>query len=177
MADSWAKTTWATIETGDFVKVKDVIYRVDRAETGQDPQYVGLTLFNPNLNAYNGFLLNSKPVLVRIAKNGALTPAGKRDDGLTDEAERLLQAKLGAELIATQTEGRPWILAERYSAPGLASHLHLFHGLYTGDVKAADGAELRATHKAFHAADAEKQPETARRLPHVHDAEPIRRSQ
>lgn len=169
MADSWAKTTWGAIETGDFVKVKDVIYRVDEADGGE------FYLVNPNVGAFRGTPAGN--VLVRIAKNGVPTPAGKRDDGLTDEAERLLREKLGAELIATQSEGRPWILAERYSAPGLASHLHLFHGLYTGEVKAADGAELRATHRAFHAADATKQPETARRLPHVHDDEAFRRSQ
>jgi len=173
MADKWARVTWAFIEPGDFVRRlgDETIWRVDHAERNGDS--VSLALFNPQYNVQRGDLGAQKPVRVRIEKNGERTPAGKRDDGLTDEGERALKEKLGAELIATQDlTGRtfqPYVVPARMDAPSLASHLFLFHELYTGEVKAKDGVELRKAHAAFHAADAKTQPETARRLPHVHD--------
>jgi len=169
MTEKWARVTWAFIEPGDFVKRlgDETIWRCD--------ERIGdhLKLFTPARGQTTGIPRAERPVLVRIEKNGERTSAGKRDDGLTDEGERALREKLGAELIATQDlTGRtfqPYIVPSRMDAQSLASHLFLFHELYTGEVKAKDGVELRKAHAAFHAADAKTQPETARRLPHVHD--------
>jgi len=178
VAEKWARVTWAFVEPGDFVRrvdrdgaVGSEIYRVDEALS--NGEVVTLTLYTPTYGVAAGLRKVGKPVMVRIVKNGERTPAGKRDDGLTDEGERALREKLGAELIATQDlTGRtfqPYVVPARMDAPSLASHLFLFHELYTGEVKAKDGVELRKAHAAFHAADAKTQPETARRLPHVHD--------
>jgi len=169
VAEKWARVTWAFVEPGDFVKRlgDETIWRCDERDGSW------LHLYSPATGGAKGEPNPGKPVMVRIVKNGERTPAGKRDDGLTDEGERALREKLGAELIATQDlTGRtfqPYVVPARMDAPSLASHLFLFHELYTGEVKAKDGVELRKAHAAFHAADAKTQPETARRLPHVHD--------
>ncbi len=168
MADKWTETTWALVSTGDFVKRAEKIWRVDRAEIGQDPQYIALTLFTPGIGSANGFLGASKPVLVRTEKNGEPTAAGRRlVDGRTHEGESALQRLLGAELIATQTTGTPPVVPKRMDAQTLASHLKLFHELYAGEVKAKDGAGLREVHREFHAAPFSSH--SGRRIPHVHD--------
>lgn len=167
--DQWAQATWSFVEAGDFVKVKDVIWRVDGRP---DETTASFTLVNP-VGSFTGTPKLDALVLVRIAQNGERTPAGRRDDGLSSEGERALKEKLGAEFVAYQDRtGRtfnPYVLAERMTAPALASHLFQWHELYVGEVKSADGVELRKAHAALHAADAKSQPETARRIPHVHD--------
>lgn len=167
MADQWAQTTWSVVASGDFVKIKGVIWRCNVASDGR------FVLENRTGATHEGFPALTSPVLVRVVKNGERTPAGKRNSDLSPEGESALKAKLGAELLAFQDTSQktfqPWVLPERFDAQSLASHLFMFHELYCGDVKAKDGAELRAAHRAFHAADVTTQPETARRIPHVHD--------
>lgn len=172
--EQWAEVTWGFVEAGDFVRKGDRVFRVERRSVDVDlNDKLSFILYSPGTGNQEGLVRPSSPISVRIVKDGQRTPAGQRDDGLSDAGEAALKAKLGAELLAHQDTSardfRPWILAERFTADQLAMHLHQFHGLYTGQVKAKDGVELRDTHSAFHQADMRTQPETARRLPHVHD--------
>lgn len=174
--EQWAEVTWGFVEPGDFVKgmKSETVFRVDRKSEDLDlAGKYGFVLYAPSLGAASGERDPGKPCRVRIVHNGERTAAGRRDDGLTDEGEKALKRLLDAEIIAhrdmTGKTFKPYVLPRRFTAPDLASHLFLFHKLYTGDIKSKDGIELRKAHKAFHDADMTTQPETARRIPHVHD--------
>lgn len=175
MSDVWQLVTWADVEQGDYVRRpgQSMIYRVDVAE----PQgaSVALTLFSPTTNVVTGVLGATKPVEVRIKRADELTPAGRRWDGLSPAGERALKEQLGVEMIAQQELGgselKPWVVFKSINPSQLASHLFLFHQLGTQGATSRDAVELRAAHKAFHTADPRLLPETARRVPHVHQEE------
>lgn len=165
--DQWAQTKWGAIEKGDFVKgmKSETIFRVD--ESTSDGRLVALTLFSPSTGEQFGTREASKPCRVRILKSGERTAAGRRDDGLSAEGEAALKNLLGAEMIAHQIKGKPFVVPARFDAASLAGHLKIMHNLETGAVKPQDGPGLRATHKEAHAAT--PQSYTGQRLPHVHD--------
>lgn len=174
MTEKFAPTTWGFIEVRDFVRIDDVTYRVDR--TASDGDRLAVEVFNPRHGRHSGKRRPTTAVYVRIEHNGKRTAAGRRDDGLTTEGEAALKALLDAELLAIQDLGgeklQPYVFPERFAdVLALASHLKMFHELFADGAKAKDGAELRAIHREFHAADPKTQRHSARRVPHIHNDE------
>lgn len=168
MTDEWTKATWGDVAKGDFVR-KGLVYRVDGlADNGEGGLLA--TLYRPE-GAQEGTVKAKSSIEIRTRKAGKLTDAGQRFRGLSPEGKNALEKQLGAELIAVQsTMGagfQPWILTSKYTTVSLANHLFMFHEL--------DGSELRAAHKAFHAADPIYMTATARRVPHIHNEEAFKR--
>jgi hypothetical protein len=173
VADEWQPVAWADVEPGDFVRKGTTVFRVDAA--GKETVWVELVLTSEHGNVQRGALPVGDSVDVRTRRDGKLTPAGRRWDGLSPEGARALKTLLGAELIAQQSltgrEIQPWVCSTRYSLDQLASHLFMFHALQTQGATKKDAKELQDAHTAFHAADPRTQPETARRVSHIHQGE------
>lgn len=179
MADEWTAATWADVEEKDFVRVGGQIFRVDYWENGEQVGggRIAVALYRPD-GTQRGFLNAGKPVELRTRKDGALTPAGTRFDGLSPAGARALKEQLGAELAGAQVKGgatfQPYICQGHYGAARqLADHLSMFHGLYTGEVKQPAVTELRRTHKEFHTANQDTF--TGARTPHIHNDEAFRK--
>jgi hypothetical protein len=178
MADAWQDATWADVVVGDFVRVKGQICRVDHWDDEQDGgARVAVALYRPD-GTQRGFFAADKPVELRTRKDGKLTAAGRRFDGLSAAGARALREQLGAEMVATQDAGgrrfAPWVCVRRYgTVRQLADHLSLFHQLHTGDVKPSDGPGLRRAHEEFHAAAAGSA--LGLREPHIHNDEAFER--
>lgn len=182
MADEWTTATWADVVTGDFIKTLtalDTIFRVDAIEEIEDDlDRKTFRLFTPGRGAQAGKLRLTPGVRIRTRKDGKLTPAGQRFDGLSPAGARALKEQLGAEMVGVQASTgatfQPYICQGTYgSGRSLADHLSLFHALHTGDVARGAGPELRRTHAAFHAA----RPDTATgtRIPHIHNDDAFRK--